>query len=119
MAGHTEGPWQSQHDFDRDGELTIIGAIDGPDGGHTDFHYTTVCIVEEGEEATANARLIASLPDLVEALREWKCPSCGGCGKYQPTGNHPGTPKIDCKVCETTGLHPVARAALAKAGVAT
>lgn len=67
MAGHTEGPWQSQHDFDRDGELTIIGAIDGPDDGQ--FHYTTVCLVEEGEEATANARAIVALPEVLDALR--------------------------------------------------
>lgn len=69
MSGITEGPWQSQHDFDRDGQLTIIGAIDGPDGGHNDFHFTTVCVVEEGPEATANVRAIAALPDVLNALR--------------------------------------------------
>jgi len=69
MSGFTDGPWQSKHDFDRDGQLTIIGAIDGPDGGPNDFYYTTVCIVEEGEQATANARSIAALPDVLDALR--------------------------------------------------
>ena len=70
MARHTEGPWQSQHDFDREGQLTIIGAIDGPDGGPSDFHFTTVCVVEEGEEATANARMIAATTDLLDAARK-------------------------------------------------
>lgn len=69
MPPITDGPWQSQHDFDRDGLLTIIGAIDGPDGGHNDFHYTTVCVVEEGEDATSNARAIAVLPEVLDALR--------------------------------------------------
>lgn len=67
-AEHTEGPWQSQHDFDQSGFCTIIGGIDGPDDGQ--WHYTLICEVnEEPDEYRANARLIAAAPELLAALR--------------------------------------------------
>ena len=68
---HTEGPWQSQHDFDMEGVCRIIGAIDGPDDGR--FHYRVVCEIDpdgslDAKEQYANARLIAAAPELYEAL---------------------------------------------------
>lgn len=63
----TNGPWQSQHDFSVDGICTIIGNIDGPDDGR--YTYTVVCDVDEEPDAyLANARLIASAPDLYRLL---------------------------------------------------
>lgn len=50
---------------------------------------------------------------LVEALEEWKCPSCGGSKEYlQRDAETPSGTKIPCKVCEGSGLHPTARQAL-------
>lgn len=70
-AKFTEGPWQSQGDFDMESVCRIIGAIDGPDDGR--FHYKLVCEIDpDGSQDTAeqyaNARLIAAAPDLYEAL---------------------------------------------------
>ena len=67
----TPGPWQSHSDEDH---LTIIGDIDGPmdDGQYT---YVTVATVEPGDEAHANARLIALAPELLEALIELRIAS--------------------------------------------
>ena len=70
-APGTPGPWQSHSDEDH---LTIIGDIDGPmdDGQYT---YVTVATVEPGDEAHANARLIALAPELLEALIELRIAS--------------------------------------------
>ena len=69
----TPGPWQSHSDEDH---LTIIGDIDGPmdDGQYT---YVTVATVEPGDEAHANARLIALAPELLEALIELRIATPG------------------------------------------
>jgi len=68
----TGGPWQSQHDFDREGEYTIIGNVDGEYiDGYQHNTYTTVAeVYDNGNpgEDRANARLIAAAPDLYEAL---------------------------------------------------
>lgn len=68
-AQPTPGPWQqysSEHD-----PFTIIGNVDGLDDGR--FHFTEVCIVNDGmddqREANANARLIAAAPELLLALK--------------------------------------------------
>ena len=71
MSEFTEGPWQSQHDFDMYGVCRIIGAIDGPDDGR--FHYKVVCEIDpdgsmDARTQCANARLIAAAPELYEAL---------------------------------------------------
>ncbi len=61
----TPGPWQ-QHDADYC-PLEIWGNLDGPleDGA---IRGTEICTVADGPEAEANARLIASAPDLLAAL---------------------------------------------------
>ena len=72
QTGHTPGPWQSQHDFDLDGEFTIVGSVDGEAiDGHTHHTYTTVAEVYDNDnlaEDRANARLIAAAPGLLAAL---------------------------------------------------
>lgn len=78
---HTEGPWQSQHDFDMEGVCRIIGAIDGPDDGR--FHYRVVCEIDpdgslDAKEQYANARLIAAAPDLYEALKPFAAMASAG-----------------------------------------
>lgn len=70
---HTSGPWQSQHDFDLSGEMTILGNVDcdfDEDGPR--HSYTRVAEVEQLddlEETRANARLIIAAPDLLKALK--------------------------------------------------
>lgn len=56
---------------------------------------------------------------LAAGLRAWKCPSCGGSKVYMQRGvGHPSEgQQIPCKVCQETGLHPKARAALEAAGL--
>lgn len=66
---------------------------------------------------------------LLAALREWKCPSCGGSGKYHQNRKdaerkaergvpldpqfNPGA--VGCKICGGDGLHPTASAAIREA----
>lgn len=66
---HTEGPWQSRHDFDMDGFVEIIGGIDGPDDGR--FTYTVVCELNpDAPDFTGNRSLIIAAPKLLKALKE-------------------------------------------------
>jgi len=65
----------------------------------------------------------------LEALREWKCPGCGGKGTYQQNavgrardearGRTPdpafNPDPVICKVCNGDGLHPIASGAIARA----
>lgn len=72
-------------------------------------------------------------PSMWEALEQWKCPACGGGGKYQQDAR--GRAKVEargdipdpkfqpdpvtCKVCKGDGLHPIASAALSATAVTT
>lgn len=47
------------------------------------------------------------------ALRSLKCGSCGGSGQYLQRDRR-GSSCVPCKVCEGTGEHPTARAALSR-----
>lgn len=53
---------------------------------------------------------------LVEALQQWKCPSCGGTTKYTNRSIY-GTEVVPCRKCDDSGLHPIAAAALKKAAL--
>lgn len=67
-AKHTPGPWQI-HSDQAPYCCTIVGDIDGPlESG--ELVYTTVCDVADNDYFEANARLISSAPDLLEALRD-------------------------------------------------
>jgi hypothetical protein len=48
----------------------------------------------------------------LEALRKWKCPSCGG-RKVYLNRTRDGAEELPCEVCQESGLHPYARAAVA------
>ena len=73
---HTPGPWS----ISTDGEATgVIYALRG-------FEWYDICVITPRCEAAANARLIASAPDMLEALEEvmgeldvegLPCPLCG------------------------------------------
>lgn len=107
-ARHTSGPWQSRDDYTTDGFVTIIGNIDGEilhDGPSYTYDVICVCEDEYGERlpnVAANARLIASAPDLLEALQFYANSEI-----YKP---HPHGPAFDDR-----DLSFRARAAIAKA----
>ncbi len=67
-------------------------------------------------EAAASA-----VAELETALRQWKCPACGGRGEYEHHGQkgeyertgrvrlpHPANKTTACKKCDGSGLHPIA-----------
>lgn len=61
----TPRPWQIQNTL----EATIIANIDGPDGGHTDFHYDVICELNtDGVDYDANAELIVRAVNNFDAL---------------------------------------------------
>jgi hypothetical protein len=71
----TPGPWQTKHDYDREGRTTIIANVDGDThaDGSTTYSYDVIatCCDEFGEyleNAEANARLIRGAPRLYAAL---------------------------------------------------
>lgn len=56
---------------------------------------------------------------LVEALRQWLCPACGGKKIYIHRGWRGGTfvnEEVPCRKCNGTGLHPIAADALQAVG---
>ena len=76
MSGHTPGPWQQRDDMTSEGWVTIIGNVDGEiDADGCTFHsydVIAVCEDEYGERlpnVSANARLIAAAPELLEACQ--------------------------------------------------
>lgn len=61
-------------------------------------------------------QLVMSL--MCEAPKQWKCPSCGGAKVYIQRSRKllpPGHAIVPCHVCDQTGLHPTASAAIAAA----
>jgi hypothetical protein len=67
--------------------------------------------VAYGEIEEDDARLIAAAPEMLGALGKWPCMRCNGDGD----ACGPGGMLVDCPECKGTGLHPTARAAIAKA----
>lgn len=85
LTQHTPGPWRIKDDRWHDNGKARLRAISIGDGG--DFYRGTVAHMQSAEhingmtadEVEANARLIASAPELLEALRlferQWN--ACG------------------------------------------
>lgn len=73
-AQPSAGPWQTKHDFDLEGQLTIIANVDGEyhDGvPHCTYDVIAVCMDEHGESlpnALANARLIAAAREMASFI---------------------------------------------------
>ena len=66
MSAHTPGPWLVQAgDEWADGIVTL----EGHNENGTPMYWTVASYNRRRDEADANARLIASAPDLLEALR--------------------------------------------------
>jgi hypothetical protein len=61
----------------------------------------------------------ALIEEMVEGLRQWKCPSCGGSKVYTQRGRDRTavieTREVPCKVCEQSGLNLIARSLITKA----
>lgn len=74
-------------------------------------------ISDDTVQEIVNAALAAAAKSDVglmrEALEQWPCPSCGGAKTYTNRSRERGEEKVPCKICEQTGLHPIANAALA------
>lgn len=65
----TSRDWQSKHDFDRDGMLTIVGNVDGEYvDGVPECTFDLICEVEDGKDAVANAIFIGSAQNDISAL---------------------------------------------------
>ena len=81
MTAHTAGPWQVKSEYE---PHIVIANVDGDtDSSGTTYSYDTVaaCEDEYGDalpEAEANARLIASAPDLLKALEKYGDEMCEG-----------------------------------------
>ena len=68
MSKHTQGPWMIYDDGDGEDSRDIINVwIDDRDGGEK-YDIAAMLLDRPVGERKANARLIASAPDLLEAL---------------------------------------------------
>jgi hypothetical protein len=114
LAEATPGEWKA-HRVPGHADLSQIVAT-MPDGSKACVSCDTTDNDAPFIAAVKNSlpKLIQRIEELEEALRQWKCPSCGGKGEYLQRGI--GFPaegvEVPCKVCEGTLLHPLARAAL-------
>lgn len=79
-------------------------------------------LAESGREADlktcrSNVYLLqTSMQEMVDALRQWKCPACGGTREFKQAYSqaHPEGITGECRKCANSeGLHPIAFAALA------
>lgn len=57
------------------------------------------------------------ISELLEALKQWKCPACGGSKTYRQewSQKYPDGFEGTCRKCDGQGLHPIAQAAIMKA----
>jgi hypothetical protein len=84
------------------GHLTAIRAdMDG----HT---------ARERRDMDRSIDLLRAAPGMREALKKWRCPSCGGTGVYQQRSREISGPAqlVDCQKCNGTKLHPIAYEAI-------
>jgi hypothetical protein len=90
MSEHTKGPWEVSTTKDPDG---------GEDWTCVDAGCWNVADLGNTHNAEANARLIASAPDLLRLVEdvEWTGgrlgPYCPWCGQLAETGHAPNCPR--------------------------
>lgn len=80
-AAHTPGPWPIERTGDGKRIIVGPGLIEGPHGYDIAEVYSDDC---DPEEATANARLIAAAPELLEALEKLAAFADEVTGKVEP-----------------------------------
>ena len=85
MTNHTHGPWTVDYEH-RIGKAEYIRAFIPDDTGGEMYDIASVACDETGE-ANANARLIASAPELLALLREAHDAIATGDGDFSPSGD--------------------------------
>lgn len=70
-AAHTAGPWEIDDQPHQELRIGVIGDrdVDTEYGFVSQSYFYEVATVADNEDGDANARLIASAPDLLEALK--------------------------------------------------
>lgn len=118
MSGHAKGPW-----------LISDLQVGFPDIEINDADGFAIVRVLWSKTQKENMSLIAAAPTMLGALRQWKCPGCGGVGQYQQNAKGRARDeargrKVDlkftpdpvvCKVCNGDGLNPIASHAINQA----
>lgn len=92
MKTHTPGPWHYSGDSLSHRSFSIYSPYGGVGGRQTHICTTndlphSVLIGRDAEEAEANARLIASAPEILEALEELVL-RCDGVEGVRPDGSN-------------------------------
>ena len=67
---HTKGPWVYQPADDYCGPY-VTDETNSPSGTICDLYHFPPVVVHKPQEAEANGRLIASAPEMLEALEAW------------------------------------------------
>lgn len=119
---HTAGPYVALPSDNVEGAFVIM-----PARSLGELPIAIVPINRRTKDVVAaNAQMFATAPLMLDALREWKCPGCGGSGTYHHNAagraraierGRPIDPKfqpdpVTCKVCDGNKLHPIATAAI-------
>ena len=107
-AAHTPGPWVAQ--ASEHGEYPHVYRPERSDKDGLKYWAERICVVYPSDAdddrvhhpvASANARLIASAPDLLALAKRYasECSKCGGTGRILVTVNA-GVPEYDdCDAC--------------------
>ena len=107
-VAHTPGPWAAQ--ASEHGEYPHVYRPERIDKDGLKYWPERICVVYPADEdddrvhhpvASANARLIASAPDLLALAKRYasECEKCGGTGQILVTVNA-GVPEYDdCDAC--------------------
>ena len=71
MSKHTPGPWHLLSELDGDGDILRICQTNAPSPGfHVALVYGHGGDIEHDTERTANAKLLAAAPEMLEALSQ-------------------------------------------------
>ena len=108
-AAHTPGPWVAQ--ASEHGEYPHVYRPERIDKDGLKYWAERICVVHPSDAdddrvhhpiASANARLIASAPDLLALAKRYasECPKCGGTGLRDALGPDGFvTHTVDCAAC--------------------